>query len=165
MAVYPPTRKYGTSTLRARGRHDFCSVHWLQLPSAGSNLNRSFQETDMNPIKRGELSQHKHRITHLESEANYTFVHFVDQPRLLFSSTISSFHYILPTFLRIHRKYAINPDFAFRIQTKLGKPCVLLHTHCLPISRRLLKDVRYVLANPSLVKAQPNPFKSPKSSK
>ncbi len=109
----------------------------------------------MQSIKLTELVYHHQRITHLQSAANYTFVYFVDQPRLLLSSTLSSCQGKLPGFIRIHRKYAINPVFAGDIQLRLGQPQIVLHTHWLPVSRRLLKDVRQSLAKPGTVLLYP----------
>ena len=109
----------------------------------------------MKTIRSGELNQHQQRITHLQAEANYTFVYFVDQPRQLLSRTLSVCQDSLPGFIRIHRKYLINADFASTHPIQLGSAQLVVHTHCLPISRRLLKAVRQALAHSGSASFQP----------
>ncbi len=114
----------------------------------------------MKTIKLSELGQHQPRITHLQGEANYTFVYFVDQPRLLLSSTLCACQDNLPGFIRIHRKYAVNPAFVSGIQTRLGNPHITIQTHCLPVSRRLLNSVRQALASLEVIILHAKPAKS-----
>jgi DNA-binding LytR/AlgR family response regulator len=93
-------------------------------------------------MKRIRLIDEVSRITHLSGEANYTRIHMASSPDLIVCKTLSMCVDELPGFLRIHKKYAINPQFfqkAILVDSKTAN--VLVSDKLLPISRRRLKEV------------------------
>jgi DNA-binding LytR/AlgR family response regulator len=82
------------------------------------------------------------QITYLSGEQNYTRVHFMQGKDLLLSRTLSACADELPTFIRIHKKYLVNPQCIRQVLTADPKKAsLLLDTVELPISRRRVKEV------------------------
>ncbi|WP_461139253.1 LytTR family transcriptional regulator DNA-binding domain-containing protein [Spirosoma pomorum] len=93
-------------------------------------------------MRRIELIKLAQTITHLSGEANYTRVHFTNHKDLLLCRTVSQCQQELPDFIRIHKRYLINPSFVSKaVVTDARSAHVLIRDHPLPISRRRLKDV------------------------
>jgi two-component system LytT family response regulator len=61
-------------------------------------------------------------IIRLESESNYTYVHFSDRKPLLVAKVLREFEDLLEPFgfLRIHRSHIINPEHITRIDEAGG---------------------------------------------
>ncbi|AUD02902.1 LytTR family DNA-binding domain-containing protein [Spirosoma pollinicola] len=81
-------------------------------------------------------------VTHLSGEGNYTFCHLIDGKKLLISKTLAICLDVYPSFIRIHRTYAINPDFLDsyrRPSSDVGE--VHLAGVWLPVGRRRLSSV------------------------
>ena len=98
-------------------------------------------------MKLSEVKDHLHRISHLSSDVNYTFIHFIDSPSILYSRTLSYCLAELPGLIRIHRKYAVNPECARLIRVDSSRTEIAINDEQLPVSRRLAKSVRYALTN------------------
>ncbi len=105
-------------------------------------------------MKRNELIYHKHRIAYLSGDGNYTLVHFVDSPHQMFAATLYLCLEELPGFIRIHRKYAVNPAFVSAAEGNNLTAVVTVNGEQLPISRRLAKSVFLALNHPELIRPQ-----------
>ena len=62
-------------------------------------------------MKRINLIDQASTITHLTSSNNYTTVHLADSTTWLLAKTLKSCLTELPGFVRIHRQFAVNPQF------------------------------------------------------
>ena len=93
-------------------------------------------------------------ITHLTGANNYTWLHYKNGKRELFSKPLHYFQTKLPNFIRIHRTALVNPLFVETIQlptTKKKSGSLTMQAGLtLPISRR-----RVVLIEMSSLAAKP----------
>jgi DNA-binding LytR/AlgR family response regulator len=93
-------------------------------------------------MRRIELIKLAENITHLSGEANYTRVHFINHKDVLVCRTVSQCQEEVPAFVRIHKKYLVNPSFVSKAVVARAKSAyVLIGQQELPISRRRTKDV------------------------
>lgn len=93
-------------------------------------------------------------VTYLSGLDNYTYCHLLDGKKLLLSRTLSNCLEQYPDFIRIHRTYAINPNFlddSRRLSAAAGE--VHLAGLWLPVGRRRLslvfKHVKQLSALPN----------------
>ncbi len=98
-------------------------------------------------MKRNQLPDYLHCITHLSGDTNYTYVHFCDRPSVLFSNTLAMCAAELPGFVRIHRKYAVNPAFVTAALLTGHQTELIVNGTSLPVSRRQVSLVRKALTN------------------
>lgn len=84
-------------------------------------------------------------IIRLESESNYTYVHFADRKPLLVAKVLREFEDLLEPFgfLRIHRSHIINPEHITRIDAE-GGVC-LTDEYTAFVSRRRRRAVEEAL--------------------
>lgn len=86
-----------------------------------------------------ELSR---RILYLAGDGNYTHVYFVDAPKQLYAKTLAYFALHLPTFVRIHKSYLVNPDYVVGYQTDSNRGATLqVGNEWLRVSKRKIKIV------------------------
>ncbi|QKZ11322.1 LytTR family DNA-binding domain-containing protein [Spirosoma sp. KUDC1026] len=82
------------------------------------------------------------RIALLTGDVNYTFIHFVDAPQLVICKTLKECTEQLQNFIRIHKRYAINPKYIEKvIVADQEKASVYIGGKSVPISRRRTKEV------------------------
>lgn len=109
------------------------------------------------PVK--DIHQHADQITHLVGENNYSWVHFRDGTSRLHAKTISFFESYLPTFIRPHKSFLVNPACVKRLTPPPGHKksgSLQLETgESFPVSRRRWLQVTEALARHQLAKDQP----------
>jgi DNA-binding LytR/AlgR family response regulator len=101
-------------------------------------------------MKIKELIQQAPRITHLSGFGNYTYVHFLDNRRVLITYTLSHCLDKLPGFIRVHRKYGVNPLFIIESQISRDdhkQAHLNILGQQIPISRRMQQTVMAHLFN------------------
>jgi hypothetical protein len=93
-------------------------------------------------MKRTTLHEHIDAVLYLAGTAGYTTVHFTDQKPRLYAYPLIRFVAIMPTLIRTHRTYLVNPHHvaAFHHQGVL-EAFVLIGETKLPVSRRRAKAV------------------------
>ena len=84
-------------------------------------------------------------IIRLESESNYTYVHFADRKPLLVAKVLREFEAMLEPFgfVRIHRSHIINPDHITHVDAA-GSVC-LADDFTASVSRRRRRAVEAAL--------------------
>lgn len=113
-------------------------------------------------MKRTELTCYLHRITYLSSDGNYTYVHFSDNSKTLFARTLAVCLLDLPGFIRVHRKFAVNPAFVGHLDQTTDTVEIVLSDKRLPVSRRQVKLVKAALSKTgSPVPEKPKPIERP----
>lgn len=79
-------------------------------------------------------------LTHLTSEANYTWLHYRNGQKHLTARTLKFYETTFPSFIRIHKNALVNPAFISRIEPPLTQNdlglVVLRSGEELTISRR-----------------------------
>jgi two-component system LytT family response regulator len=90
------------------------------------------------PTMEGLLFFNLSDIVYLESESNYTTLHFVNHPKLVASRTIGDFEELLPSdmFFRAHNSYIINLHFIKRYLKGDGGQIEMQNGHFVDVSRR-----------------------------
>ena len=90
------------------------------------------------PTMEGLLFFNLADIVYLESESNYTTLHFVNHPKLVASRTMRDFEELLPsdTFFRVHNSYIINLNFIKRYLKGDGGQIEMQNGHFVDVSRR-----------------------------
>ena len=90
------------------------------------------------PTMEGLLFFNLADIVYLESESNYTTLHFVNHPKLVASRTMRDFEELLPsdTFFRVHNSYIINLNFIKRYLRGDGGQIEMQNGHFVDVSRR-----------------------------
>ena len=98
-------------------------------------------------MRHHDFARLAHRITYLRSEANYTFVHFIDERPVLYSRTLLDCLPYLPNLIRLHQSYAANPDYIveYRPISSEHTDEVRIGQIWLPLSRRRRLDVLHAL--------------------
>lgn len=97
-------------------------------------------------MKRIRLIEEADNILYLSGNGNYTNVHYANARSVLLPRTIHLCAAELPHFVRIHKKYAVNPQYVAdskMINPKMAE--VLTGAVWLPVSRRRLRDVMNLL--------------------
>lgn len=84
-------------------------------------------------------SRNPDRITHLVGEGSYTFIHYLDAKPLLIARPMQTCVEALPSLIRIHKRFAVNPQFLRAVDSHYAE--VLVIDKRLPISRRRFKEV------------------------
>lgn len=88
-------------------------------------------------------------IIHLEANSNYTFIHFLNKPRITASKTLKEFEDILPDdiFFRTHHSHLINLNYIKRYIKGDGGQIELQNGNYVDVSRRkkeeFLKAIGY----------------------
>ena len=93
-----------------------------------------------------KLSKLRTSVIYLAGDGNYTHIHFSKQPSALYATTLSAFEKELPGFVRIHKRYLINPAFVKDYRSN-GRRAIelLVGQDWLPVSRRRLDEVEAAL--------------------
>lgn len=91
--------------------------------------------------KNPKMNKHQHdQIILLEGDSNYTFIHLADGNKKLSSYTLLRHQKNLIGFVRVNRKYLINPDFIKEYKLDSSVPHVLLKSgDKITIPRRKVK--------------------------
>lgn len=111
-------------------------------------------------MRYNDILEQADRITYLCGDINYTYVHFVDAPPLLYSRTLLDCLPHLPGLLRIHRKYAANPHYIVEYRSTLTDNLgeIRIGDTWLPLSRRRRLDVvrkLYAITSPNRILGLP----------
>lgn len=90
------------------------------------------------PTMEGLLFFNLADIVYLESESNYTTLHFVNHPKLVASRTLRDFEELLPSdmFFRTHNSYIINLNYIKRYLKGDGGQIEMQNGHFVDVSRR-----------------------------
>lgn len=101
---------------------------------AGKNLMQKIAI----PTMEGLLFFNLADIVYLESESNYTTLHFVNHPKLVASRTLRDFEELLPSdmFFRTHNSYIINLNYIKRYLKGDGGQIEMQNGHFVDVSRR-----------------------------
>ena|GEM_PF-5596726 len=93
-------------------------------------------------MKRTTLHEHIDAVLYLAGTAGYTTIYFTDREPRLYAYPLIRFVAVMPTLIRTHRTYLVNPDHleAFHHQGVL-EAFVLIGETKLPVSRRRVKAV------------------------
>ncbi len=93
-------------------------------------------------MKRINLANQSDAISYLSSNSNYTTIYCTDETNWLLAKTLKACLVELPTFIRLHRQYAVNPRYIVKVRLIAPKTAeVLVGTTWLPVSRRLFREV------------------------
>lgn len=65
-------------------------------------------------------------ITYLEASNNYTYIYYLSGNQYLSSYTLLLYENSLPDFIRINRKYLVNPEFILRYEVDSATPHVVM---------------------------------------
>jgi two-component system LytT family response regulator len=87
-------------------------------------------------------------ISYLKAEGSYTQIFFAGNKNLLVSKNLKHFEFILsgtPNFLRIHRSFIANTDFAKKIVRKDGGMLLLENKAELPVSEEKMEKILELL--------------------
>lgn len=85
-------------------------------------------------------------VLFLAGDGNYTHIHFLVKPAALYATTLSAFEKEMPSFVRIHKSYLINPAYITDCRSNGIKSIeVLIGRRWLPVSRRRTDAVESVL--------------------
>lgn len=89
------------------------------------------------PVTDGYEFIEVNRITYCQSQSNYTYIHLVDDHKLLVSKTLKEVERTLEKFffMRIHQSYLINPNFMKKFSRRDGGFLVMKNGDNIPISR------------------------------
>lgn len=85
-------------------------------------------------------------ILYLAGDGNYTHIHFLVNPSVLYATTLSAFARELPEFVRIHKSYLINPNHITNYRSN-GRNAMEVQVGklWLPISRRRIVEAESVV--------------------
>lgn len=112
-------------------------------------------------MKHTELLMRTNDITHLSASSNYTFVHFINAPDVLFSRPVSFYQPHYPSFIRPHKCCLVNPQYIRQVRFDEQGVMELLVKHCwLTVSRRNKKQIIQLLqdySQPTLIAGLPHP--------
>jgi two-component system, LytTR family, response regulator len=113
---------------------------WMEVDKLVS-LKQSFQtgtiEKMVVPIANGFEIINLSSITYLKAEGSYTAIHFTDAKQLLVSKNLKHFESVMnnmTNFLRIHRSYIVNLNFAKKITYRNGGELLLDNNAELPVA-------------------------------
>src|SRR5437868_1095503 len=82
-------------------------------------------------------------ITYLAGDSNYTHIYFLNAPKQLYARTLSDFVQAFPRFIRIHKRYLVNPDHVVEYQTSGSRRAAIkVSKQWLPVSRRRIKAIK-----------------------
>jgi DNA-binding LytR/AlgR family response regulator len=65
-------------------------------------------------------------ITYLEASNNYTYIYYLSGNQYLSSYTLLLYENSLPDFIRINRKYLVNPEYISCFELNSPKPHIVL---------------------------------------
>ena len=85
-------------------------------------------------------------ILFLAGDGNYTHIHFSKKSSALYATTLSVFEKELPGFVRIHKKYLVNPAYVTDYRANGPRSIeVMIGGQWLPVSRRRMDEVEAAL--------------------
>ena len=83
------------------------------------------------------------QITYLEGSINYCYIHLINQPSILIPYHLKLMQQRLPDFVRIHKRYLLNPLFipaTLTLDSRV-KEVTLRTGEVLPIARRRVAEL------------------------
>lgn len=97
----------------------------------------------------GFISVYIHEIVRIESDANYTWVHFTGKPKLLVSKSLKDLENQLKDhhFIRVHNSHLINRQLVAKYTKLDGGYLILEDNSKVPVSRRKRPEILHLFSS------------------
>ncbi len=106
-------------TIVLRKKYTDASLKHAPADLKSDNLMKSKSITITSSLKKEDFTVDEANIVYIKSESNYVLISFSDNNELkekLLRSTLSNVSAQLPTFIKIHRSYIVNPNFILSLK-------------------------------------------------